>query len=141
MPRTFMEVAIAGEEALLEQLVGLLSQVGFEGFWEDGGTLRGYIDARHWTPALKEEVDRIVALTLRPSADRRPSLTISALDDRNWNEEWERTIRPIHVTDRIVISPFAAKRLSMLLGNVVKEYENRFGTLNIEAAAGGEAKK
>jgi hypothetical protein len=30
--------------------------------------------------------------------------------------------------------------MSMLLSNVVKEYENRFGALNIETP-GGEAKK
>ena len=39
----------------------------------------------------------------------------------------------IQLTDRIIISPFAAKRLSLLLNSVVKEYESRFGTLNVEA--------
>jgi hypothetical protein len=59
------------------------------------------------------------------------------------NQAWNRGQKEvtIQLTDRIVISPYAAKRLSMLLGNVVKEYENRFGTLNVEAGAGGEAKK
>jgi len=40
------------------------------------------------------------------------------------------------LTDRIVISPFAAKRLNMLLQAVVAEYEKRFGTLNVDAPAG-----
>jgi hypothetical protein len=31
------------------------------------------------------------------------------------------------------MNPFAAKRLSLLLNNVVKEYESRFGKLKIEA--------
>jgi len=60
------------------------------------------------------------------------------------NQAWNRGQKEvtIQLTDRIVISPYAAKRLSMLLGNVVTEYEKRFGPLNIEAgAAGGEAKK
>lgn len=35
----------------------------------------------------------------------------------------------IELTDRIIVSPFAAKRLLRLLGNVVDEYENRFGAL------------
>lgn len=58
------------------------------------------------------------------------------------NQAWNRGQKEvtIQLTDRIVISPYAAKRLSMLLGNVVKEYESRFGTLNIEPP-GGEAKK
>jgi len=59
------------------------------------------------------------------------------------NQAWNRGQKEvtIQLTDRIVISPYAAKRLSMLLGNVVKEYESRFGPLNIEAGTGGEAKK
>lgn len=36
----------------------------------------------------------------------------------------------IQVMDRIILSPFAAKRLGMILNNVLKDYENRFGTLD-----------
>lgn len=56
------------------------------------------------------------------------------------NQAWNRGQKEvtIQLTDRIVISPYAAKRMSMLLSNVVKEYENRFGALNIDV--GGEKK-
>jgi hypothetical protein len=59
------------------------------------------------------------------------------------NQAWNRGQKEvtIQLTDRIVISPFAAKRLSLLLGNVVTEYEKRFGVLNIEAGAAGGATK
>jgi uncharacterized protein DUF3467 len=43
----------------------------------------------------------------------------------------------VRLSDRIILSPFAAKRLAVLIGNVVNEYEKRFGTLSIER---GEAK-
>ena len=57
------------------------------------------------------------------------------------NQAWNRGQKEvtIQLTDRIIISPYAAKRLSMLLQGVVTEYEKRFGTLNVEA--GGEAAK
>ena len=59
------------------------------------------------------------------------------------NQAWNRGQKEvtIQLTDRIIISPFAAKRLSLLLNGVVKEYENRFGALNIElqGQAGGSA--
>jgi len=53
------------------------------------------------------------------------------------NQAWNRGQKEvvIQLTDRIIVSPFAAKRLSLLLNSVVKEYESRFGTLNIEAQA------
>ena len=54
------------------------------------------------------------------------------------NQAWNRGQKEvtIQLTDRIVISPYAAKRLGMLLDGVVKEYEKRFGALNIDMPAG-----
>ena len=50
------------------------------------------------------------------------------------NQAWNRGQKEvtIQLTDRIIVSPFAAKRLATLLDGVVKEYEKRFGTLNVE---------
>lgn len=38
----------------------------------------------------------------------------------------------IQLTDRIILSPFAAKRLSLLLDNIIRQYESRFGPLGAE---------
>jgi hypothetical protein len=48
----------------------------------------------------------------------------------------------VQLTDRMILSPFAAKRLSLLLGNVVAQYEQRFGSLEpvVAAAAAGSSK-
>jgi len=50
------------------------------------------------------------------------------------NQAWNRGQQEvtIQLTDRIIISPYAAKRLVGLLQGVVQEYEKRFGTLNVE---------
>ena len=50
------------------------------------------------------------------------------------NQAWNRGQKEVSIqlTDRIIISPYAAKRLVMLLDGVVKEYEKRFGALNVE---------
>jgi hypothetical protein len=40
----------------------------------------------------------------------------------------------VQLTDRIVLNPFAAKRLVSLLNNVVNEYEKRFGSLSGDGA-------
>ena len=50
------------------------------------------------------------------------------------NQAWNRGQKEvtIQLTDRVIISPYAAKRLTMLLDGVVKEYEKRFGALNVE---------
>ena len=53
------------------------------------------------------------------------------------NQAWNRGQKEvtIQLTDRIIVSPFAAKRLVTLLEGVVKEYEKRFGVLNVEGPA------
>jgi hypothetical protein len=38
----------------------------------------------------------------------------------------------VELSNRIILTPFAAKRLLTVLGSVLKEYEGRYGTLNIE---------
>ncbi len=52
------------------------------------------------------------------------------------NQAWQAGQKEVTVqlSDRIILSPFAAKRLATLLSNVVRDYEFRFGSLNI---AGG----
>lgn len=48
------------------------------------------------------------------------------------NQAWRSGQKEVGIdlTDRVILSPFAAKRLSRLLSNVVAEYEKRFGTLD-----------
>ena len=47
------------------------------------------------------------------------------------NQAWHAGQReiPVQLSDRVILSPHAAKRLSILLANVLREYENRFGPL------------
>ena len=51
------------------------------------------------------------------------------------NQAWHAGQKEVTVqlTDRIILSPHAAKRLSILLGNLMKQHEERFGGLNVEA--------
>ena len=51
------------------------------------------------------------------------------------NQAWHAGQKEVKIqlTDRIVLSPFAAKRLSILLNNVLKDYENRYGILEVGA--------
>jgi len=51
------------------------------------------------------------------------------------NQAWHAGQKEIKVqlTDRVVLSPFAAKRLSILLNKVLQDYEKRYGALEVEA--------
>ncbi len=49
------------------------------------------------------------------------------------NEGWERTQKEVDIqlTHRIILSPFAAKRLVDLLNKLMGEYEARYGALKL----------
>jgi len=50
--------------------------------------------------------------------------------NQSWNAGTKELV--IQLLERIILSPFAAKRLNMLLSRVLKEYESRYGQLPIE---------
>jgi len=51
------------------------------------------------------------------------------------NQAWHAAQKDIKIQlmDRIVMSPFAAKRLCLVLTQVLKDYETRYGTLDVAA--------
>ena len=51
------------------------------------------------------------------------------------NQAWEhpQPDMQVQLTNRIILSPYTAKRLALLLSAVVQQYESRFGVLDIGA--------
>ena len=59
------------------------------------------------------------------------------------NNAWERDVSEVRVklNSRVILSAFAAKRLSLLLNNVVQQYEARFGAMDVGIAQTDKAIK
>ncbi len=51
--------------------------------------------------------------------------------NKTWNVANERRVK-VELTDRVILGPFAAKRLWLALGSVLKEYEARYGGLKVD---------
>lgn len=105
MPKLYKELEIIADSQLSEQLIAIFSQLGFEGFWEDGPVLRCFISSARWNDAMLSEIQNVANTIRRSSTSAIPTISVKNVEDRNWNEEWEKTIQPIHVTERIVITP------------------------------------
>lgn len=54
------------------------------------------------------------------------------------NQSWERGQKEMEVqlTNRIILSPYAAKRLAILLTSVIQQHETRFGPLDVATGGG-----
>jgi len=63
----------------------------------------------------------------------REEMTLLFGTNKSWNPaEKELTVE---LTNRMIMNPYAAKRFSLLLEKIVKEYEERFGELKLDAQA------
>jgi hypothetical protein len=51
--------------------------------------------------------------------------------NQTWNAANDKTLT-IELSNRVILSPFAAKRLSVALNGVMREYETRYGQLDVE---------
>ncbi len=57
----------------------------------------------------------------------REEVTLLFGTNQSWHTGQEEVV--IKLSDRLIVSPYAAKRLSLLLQNIVEQYEQRFGVL------------
>ena len=69
------------------------------------------------------------------AASSREEVTLLFGTNQTWNLAKDKEVK-VELTDRIILSPFAAKRLWLILGGVLKEYESRFGKLDLELREG-----
>ena len=71
------------------------------------------------------------------ASSTREEVTLFFGTNLTWNPT-EKLEFNVKLSDRVVLNPFAAKRLWMLLSAILKEYESRFGVLSIEAGASAQ---
>jgi Protein of unknown function (DUF3467) len=67
------------------------------------------------------------------AASTREEVTLFFGTNLTWNPGEAREFH-VRLNDRIVLNPHAAKRLWILLGAILKDYESRFGPLNMDGA-------
>lgn len=65
------------------------------------------------------------------AASTREEVALLFGTNTTWKISGDKPVK-IELTNRIILSPYAAKRLSMLLSGVLDEYETRFGKLDVE---------
>ena len=66
------------------------------------------------------------------AASTREEVTLFFGTNQTWNVSDSAKSFNVRLSDRIVLNPYAAKRLWTILGAILKEYESRFGPLSLE---------
>ena len=65
------------------------------------------------------------------AASTREEVALVFGTNKTWKISEDKPVK-IELTNRIILSPFAAKRFALLLNGVLDEYETRFGKLEVE---------
>lgn len=75
------------------------------------------------------------------ASSTREEMTLFFGTNLTWNPAEAKEFH-VRLNDRIVLNPHAAKRLWILLGAILKQYESRYGELKVEGAgqAGAQAR-
>ncbi len=94
--RVFLEVSISATPPEWEILIPSLLDLGCEGFEETEHSLLCYADRSRCGQTFERRVKELVGSA--PVAFRE-------VEERNWNEEFEKSIGPIEVGTSIVIKP------------------------------------
>ncbi|MBI1807941.1 MAG: 50S ribosomal protein L11 methyltransferase [Ignavibacteria bacterium] len=102
--KTFLEISVSATEQQRELLIPTMIELGCEGFQETDSSLLCYVDKSRWKDdnyqLFKDNVKRML---LKISVNA--AVQFREIKEKNWNEEWEKTIQPIEIGDRIVIKP------------------------------------
>ncbi len=69
------------------------------------------------------------------ASSTREEVTLFFGTNLTWNPSEKREFN-VRLSDRIVLNPYAAKRLLILVGAILKEYESRFGPRDINVSGG-----
>lgn len=126
MERTYTELEIAFNENTYDLIYNRLYLNGLTAILEENGSLKVYL--RESESSLAENIKEELINT-----DKVPegSISISVFENKDWNNEWEKTIEPVYILDKLVIYPSWKKNeLDLSKGNIPIEIDPKmsFGT-------------
>ncbi len=91
---------IPNDDEIRDILTTVLLGNGFESFWDEGEKLHGYIDMELFDS--QKVTEAIAAISSEPV-----KMEIAALENKNWNEEWEKNFDAVEIDGQIYVhAPF-----------------------------------
>ena len=116
----YIEVTIPVLDERKEIITAELVNLDYEGVWEEGMSLKGYIPKSLF--AHKTLYDTLAKYGMENN------FKYAEVQDKNWNEEWEKHYEPILVDDQVYVrSPFHETKQGIPF-EVIIQPQMSFGT-------------
>lgn len=122
----YYEIDIFFNKKNYDQLYNVLYYNGIQHILEEEGFLKVYIEDN-----LKWKIDELRNTLTNTNIIPEKDFIVKKVENKNWNKEWEKTIEPIHIKDRIIVYPSWKKaKLKDTEGKILIEIDPKmsFGT-------------
>jgi ribosomal protein L11 methyltransferase len=100
MANKYYEVLIAYKRTNYDELSNRIYMEGVDTILDEDGMLKIYFE--------EDEVEKIILLKdslLESKVIKEKDFSYHLMENKNWNEEWEKSIEPVYIRDRIIIYP------------------------------------
>ena len=102
MNKTYKEFQIRTTPFIPEIISGLLWELNISGLTEENDFIKVFSSENELT---KREIETFLKKLVNEKVIDEFSVEEYDLENKNWNEEWEKNLNVIKVTDRIIIKP------------------------------------
>lgn len=126
MEKSYIELEIAFNESTYELIYNRLYLNGLTTILEENGTLKVYLPETDSPLADKIKNELTTADNIAESC-----ISLGRFENKDWNTEWEKTIEPVYILDKLVIYPsWKRDELDLSRGNIPIEIDPKmsFGT-------------
>jgi ribosomal protein L11 methyltransferase len=128
--KQWIEISIASPAPMQELLIGQLASIGFEGFLQADDSVACYAPLATWRKEMDRKLGTLLLNFGKEFKGRPFTWNSRIIGEKNWNETWEKSIRIVEATSRIIIKPSWRKLRKQDKGKIVLHIDPKmaFGT-------------
>ena len=116
--QNYIKIKISSSQEILELIIALLSEEGFDGFEETNETLHAFIPENDFDELKLKEI-------LEPFSI---SYSIEIIAPKNWNAEWESNYEPVIVDDFVAVRAHFHEPITSVRHEIIITPKMSFGT-------------
>lgn len=103
--KQWIEVTITSLSPYQDLLIGQLALFGFEGFLQEDASFSCYAPVAAWNKGMENKLNILLSNFRKEFKGMHFSTGTKTINEKNWNEDWERSIGIVEATSRIIIKP------------------------------------
>ncbi len=128
--RQWVEVSVQSPSSYQDLLIGQLATMGFEGFLQENDAFSCYLPIGLWKKGTKERLQTLIDNFSKEFEGLHFPWTTKTIEEKNWNEVWEKSVGIVEATPRIIIKPSWKKLRKKDKGKIVLHIDPKmaFGT-------------